>query len=228
MAALVLLLLIRGFIYREMGAEVDWTPSIPLGPIVLTFRSDFPARIFIFSFLSFAVCLGIFYTSLLLLSVVNQSLPEGNPHQRWVRARLGLLERWPRWAKLLLPWFGLTLGWLALSPLLVRFNFVPQTKSAKLLVEQAALIGLGSYLCWKILIAVILAAHIVNTYVYLGNAPFWNFLNPTAKAFLKPLSFLPLHLGKFDFAPVIMMILVFALSEGIARALTRLYSGLAV
>jgi uncharacterized protein YggT (Ycf19 family) len=223
LAGLILLLAVRGLFYKQVGSEVDWTPSLPLGPILLSFRTDLWDRVFLFSLLSFVLSLGIFYSSLLLLSVVNHRMVETSPQQRWVRARLGRFESWPRWVKVLLPWLALTLLWLVLSPLLARMRIIPPPVSPAHLAEQAAVIGLGSYFGWKYVIAAILAFHIVSSYVYLGNAPFWTFINSTSRTLNKPLSFLPLQTGKFDFSPVLLMVLVFALSELAARGLLHLY-----
>jgi uncharacterized protein YggT (Ycf19 family) len=48
--------------------------------------------------------------------------------------------------------------------------------------------------------------------VYLGAHPIWNFVNTVGRWLLQPLRPLPLRLGRMDFAPVLGIALVFALS----------------
>jgi len=47
-------------------------------------------------------------------------------------------------------------------------------------------IGLGSYLVWKYIVAGVLTLHLVNSYVYLGNHPFWIHVNAVARRMLTP------------------------------------------
>ncbi len=222
--ALTALLVVRGFFYRQIGSEVNWTPSIPLGAIVLTFRSDLAARILLFSFCSFLASLGALYSCLLLLSSVNQKVSDASPQQRWIRAQLGRIDRWSPWLKLILPWVALTLVWLVFAPLISHFDIIPAPRSASDAVQTAMIIGLGGYFTWKYVIAGILFLYILNSYVYLGGAAFWTYINTSTQALTRPLSFLPLHLGKFDFSPIVLMGLVFLLSEGLERGLTALYT----
>jgi uncharacterized protein YggT (Ycf19 family) len=126
----------------------------------------------------------------------------------------------------MLPWLVLATAWLAFSPLLSGLNIIPPPRSASHLLQQAAVIGLGSYFSWKYVVAGILLLHIVNSYVYLGNDPFWTYLGPTAKTLCKPLGFLPLRAGKLDFAPVCIMIIIFLLCEAADHGLSRLYAQL--
>jgi len=107
--------------------------------------------------------------------------------------------------------------WLALHPLLAQLAIVPETKSNGQLLEQAAVLGLGTYLAWKYLIVGILVLHLLNSYVYLGNHPVWNFVNATARNLLSPLRWAPLRLGKVDFLPVAAIALVFLVTEPLSR-----------
>ena len=229
---LATLLVARGAAYSVIGPAVNWTPKLFLGTITLPFGglahhpaqaafaariteslfSSMFARMTLFSILSFLRMLAVFYFCLLLLSAVNASEPEAEPIQRLVRLHLGWLESWPRVLKLLIPFvLGFTF-WLAIHPALVWFAIVPPTRDSTQLFEQAAMIGAMSYLAWKYLLIGILVLHLVNSYVYFGNHPFWNFVNASARRLLFPLSWLPLRLGKVDFSPVVAVALVFFLS----------------
>src|SRR4051812_45188585 len=92
---LVGLLLLRALLYAQIGPAVNWMPNLRLGPIAISFRSDIPGRMVLFSLLSFAVTLGVFYLWLLLLSLVNGRPGENDSLQRLVALHLGVVGRWP-------------------------------------------------------------------------------------------------------------------------------------
>lgn len=225
-AILAGLVLIRGLVYWNVGSAVRWTPSIDLGAIVLCFRSDLLSRMLLYSVSSLAVLLVEFYFCLMLISAANRQVPDNEPLQNRVRAHLGWVDRWPGVIKLLLPFLATGLLWLALSPLLVRVGFLQAPKSFDDTLRQAAALGLASFLSWKYLIAAILLLHLVNSYVYLGQSPFWSFTNATGRNLLAPLSWIPfLRLGRLDFAPVLGAALVFLLGELAAHTLPELFQG---
>jgi uncharacterized protein YggT (Ycf19 family) len=224
-AGLPVLLAARAVFYWQAGQPVHWSPRIFLGPTILSFRSDLPGRMLLFSVLSFAVALGIFYLWLLLLSCLNAQVPDADPVQRLVRVWLGRLERWPGAIKLLLPLAVTALAWCLLNPLLARLNMVPASAPARLLA-QGAVIGLAAYLTLKFLILTILLLYLLNSYVYLGEFALWNFVDATTRRLLRPLQKLPLRVGKIDFAPVLSIILVMLAAEFAQRGLAHLYQKL--
>jgi uncharacterized protein YggT (Ycf19 family) len=213
MAALLALLVFRGLLYRELSSSLHWTPQLRLGVISLSFRSDYLGRTMLYSWLSFSLMLGIFYLSILLLSVVNAAVPDTDPIQRFARIHFKWLESWPSSAKLLLPFVIGVMLWLVLHPLLSWMLVVPRSKSVAQLLEQAAVIGAATYLAWKYLIVGILLLHLLNSYIYLGNHPFWSFINTTSRNLLWPLRWLPARVGKVDFLPVLAIALVFFVAE---------------
>jgi hypothetical protein len=164
--------------------------------------------------LSFAQMLAGFYFWMLLLSAANSKVPDTDPFQKMVRLYVNRFERWPGFAKLLLPFLVGVAAWLLLHPVLVWLRILPSAKSSALLFEQAALVGAAAYLMWKYLIVGILLLHLLNSYVYLGNQSFWNFVNVTARNLLYPLRWLPLRAGKMDFLPVAAIAFVLLLAEG--------------
>jgi len=206
--ALLGLLLGRAFLYCTVGAPLHWEPRIRLNAISLLFYSDWPGRMVLFSFFSFGVALAFFYLCLLLLSSVNAAVPDAEPGQRLVRLHLGRLGRWPGWIKMLLPLFVITAVWCAVNPLLLwKINMVPPVSPWHLLA-QGAVIGLAFYLSLKFLVVGFLALYVLNSYVYLGDSPFLNFVNTTSNSLLRPLRRLPLRLGRVDLAPLAGMALV--------------------
>jgi len=92
---------------------------------------------------------------------------------------------------------------------LVWLQVIPPPVSPAHRLEEAFIIGVASYLPWKYIAGVLLALHLLNTYIYFGKHPLWAYVNATAKTLLSPLHPLPLRLDKVDFAPVAGIILIF-------------------
>jgi uncharacterized protein YggT (Ycf19 family) len=228
LAGLGALLVLRAVLYWQIGSAVDWTPSFHLGGVdlVIPFRSDSWWRMVLFSALSFAETLGVCYLWLLLLSLVNGAAADSDLLQKLVRVHLGRVNRWPWPVKLLLPLLISLACWYLLSLLLSRLGIIPPPLSNTHRLEQALVIGLGSYLSWRYLIGCLLALHLVGAYVYLGDQPFWGFIASTGRNLLAPLRWVPLRLGKVDFAPLVGIALVFFAAELAERGLTELYQHL--
>jgi uncharacterized protein YggT (Ycf19 family) len=215
---LVALLFLRAIIYHWIAPF--WIGKLDLGVVAPTFRSDWFSAILLFSFLSFGLTLGVFYVGLLFLSLLSG--PE--PIHGLVKIPLGRVDGWPRWAKFLLPFFATATAWLILSwPLDWMQNL---SASMTLRIEQSFVIGLASYLVWKIPAGTILALHLLNSYIYFGKNPFWKYINATAQTFLAPLKKIPLRAGKVDFAPVVAVGIVFFAAEFLGHALNFLYARL--
>jgi uncharacterized protein YggT (Ycf19 family) len=213
LAALVGLLAIRALFYTWVGGSLGWVPAIKLGTVSLAFRSDlFWTRMLPFSIGSFLHTLVMFYAWLLLFSFTPSSPSESSPGLRFVRLHLGSLIHWPRWLRAILPFLFTGFGWLALSPLLQYCGVIPPATSWSHRLQQAVVIGAGSYLLWKMAIVWVLGLHLLDTHVYLGAHPIWNFVNTVGRWLLQPLRPLPLRVGRMDFAPVVAIALVFALS----------------
>jgi hypothetical protein len=211
--SLLAILFFRALAYWRVGTAANWTPTLDLGIVTLSFRNDYLGRMFLFSLLSFVFVLGLFYLWVLTLSVVNRRLPDSDPLQRIVRLHCKWVERWPWWIKLILPFIAGAACWLALHPLLTRLAILPEGKSSLQLFEQAAAIGLVTYLGAKYLIVGILFLHVLHSYVFMGRHPAWNFVDATARSFLTPLRWLPLRIGKVDFLPLLEIALIFFAAE---------------
>jgi len=214
LASLAALLFVRAIFYWKVGGAVSWTARLNLIATSIPFQSDFFRRMLVFSILSFVLVLALFYLWLLFFTVVNRQTDD--LLQKFARQLLGRAGRLPAWILLLLPIFIAILAWLILSPFLAWMQILPGA-SFVTRVEQGALIGLGSFLTWKYLIGVVLALHIVNSYIYLGNHPLWDFVNLTARRIIQPLRRFPLELGKVDFTPVLAILIVFLVVGGIER-----------
>jgi len=226
LAGLVALLLLRAWLYWQIGPAVNWVPHLQLGAISVFFRSDVFGRVFLFSILSFLLTLAVFYLWLLFLSLVNGRSAESEPMQRMVQLHLGWVDRWPWMIKLLLPLFITGATWMGLDPVLTQFKLIQPALSGMHRLEEAAVIGLGAYLSWKYLIGALLLLWLISTYIYLGNNAFWTFITLTGRNTLSPLRWAPFRVGKLDFSPVVGILLVFLAAEFAQRGLTALYSRL--
>lgn len=216
-------LVLRAIFYWQIGPALGWLPRLPLGAIVLHFRSDMFTRMFVFSVLSFLLFLALFYFSLLLLAGLSRPSGPAAPWSAWVRAHLGPAARLPGWLLLLLPPVITFCAWILLGPFLGWMQVQAWAASLRHLLEQAVVIGLASWLCWQFFLIAVLLLHVVSSYVYLGNAPFWNLITLTAQRLLRPLSWLPLRAGKIDFAPVLALTLVVLVAYFVPPLLAALY-----
>jgi uncharacterized protein YggT (Ycf19 family) len=227
LAALAALLFLRALLYWQIGPAVNWTPSVRLVSIALSFRSDFLDRMLLFSALSFIIALAVFYLYMLLLSLAAGQSAETNPVQRFLGVQLGIVSRWPSALKFLLPLLIGAACWLLLNPLLATLNIVPSATPTQR-AEQALLIGLGAYLAWKHLIVVILLLALLSSYVYLGNHWFWGFISTASHNLLTPFKWLPLRFGKVDLSPLAGVIAVLLLAYFGERGLIRLFEQFAL
>lgn len=218
------LLLLRALFYWQIGSAAGWIGKLDLGVATIFFRSNVFSQTFLFSIFSFARMFGIVYLWLLLLSILGGPMPT----HRLVKMQLGDIDGWPGWIKFLLPLAVIASLWWLASWLFVWMHIIPPPVSAAHRLGESLLIALGGYLVWKFLIAALLALHLLNSYIYFGKNPFWNYMNATAKQLLRPLEKIPLRAGKADFAPVAGIALVFLLAGLAEFFLAWLYRRLSV
>ncbi len=206
-AILAGLLVLRAVLYWQIGPAAGWNGKLDLGVIVPFFRSKLFGQMLLFSVFSFARMLGILYLWLLLLSILSGP----DPVQQFVRIPLGRIDNWPRWIKFLLPLAVTALVWGLASWPFAWLHARPAMPLAHR-VEEALVVGLNAYLQWKFVIGALLALHLLNSYIYFGRHPFWNYVDVTAQILLKPLKKIPLRVEKADFAPIAGIALVFLLA----------------
>jgi len=211
LAGLAVFLLLRALLYRQIGPAANWTPKLNLFFVILAFRSDLWLSITSYSVLSFARVLLICYFWLLALAMINRRSAEPDPLLKMLRSHLGAVARWPWLVQLLLPLLFVTAFWVALHPLLLRLGITTRVRSNAHLAEQGILIGTTLYLSLQYVLPVFLFLHLVGSYIYLGTSPLWDFVGATARNLLAPLRRLPLRVARFDFAPLVGVILIFSL-----------------
>ena len=221
---IVSLLLLRSIFYWQIGGSLTpiWVGKLDLGVTVPPFRSNLFSCALLFSLLSFGRTLGIFYIALLFLSLLK------GPDQihRFVRIPFGRVDDWKRWQKILLPFAAMFLLWLLLGWLLTTLQISPPPISNAQRLEQAAILGLNTYLIFKFPAVGLLGLHLLSSYIYFGRHPFWNYVNVTAEVLLRPLKKIPLRLGKMDFAPLVGIALIFLAAEFAGRGLVWFYARL--
>ena len=139
---------------------------------------------------------------------------------------LGGIDGWPRRAKIISPFAATALLWWLASWLFARLEIIPKPVSAMHRIEESLVVGLGSYLVWKFAAAALLGLHLLNTYIYFGKHPFWNYVNVTAQTLLAPLQKIPLRAGRVDFAPVVGIAIIFSAAELAEHGLIWLYARL--
>lgn len=221
--ALAGLLLARGWLYWQLGRDVDWVASLDLGAVRLDFHSGRAARMAAFSVASFVLFLGGYFAWLLLLAAVNRSTVSPHPWQRFVTTQLGGLSRLPAAVGLLLP--SLVLGglWATAHPMLVDAGLVAPARHPAHLVQQACVVGLGAVLVWEPLVLGVLFLHLLNSHLYLGNHELLSAVSLTGRQLLRPLARLPLRSRRFDFTPVVGVVLALAGFALIRGGLIRLF-----
>jgi uncharacterized protein YggT (Ycf19 family) len=225
-AVLVSILFVRSFLYWQIGAATHWTPRLPLIAFTVPFRSDSLGRMLLFSLLSFLVFAAGFYFCAILVSALSGKRSPVDSWQAFFRALLGPVDALPRWVKFFLPFVVGMVFWIFVGPLLSSAGVQVPVHSFSHRMQEAALVGLGSWLSWKYALAIVLVLHIVASYVYFGTAPVWQFVSNMARTLLKPLKPIPLQLGRVDFAPVVALALTFTAAELLSRLLPTLYARL--
>ncbi len=216
---LIALLLLRGFLYWAVGSPASWTPKLDLGVVMLAFKSDRLDADMAFSFLSFLRVLLIFYFWLLILAALNRRIADSDPIQKLIRLHLGLLGRWPPILQILtLPVLAVII-WAAVYPLLLHLRVIDAVRDAAELLHQGLMVGAGLCFTLKLLLPFFLFLHLITSYVYLGSSPFWDFVTATSVNLLAPLRRLPLRLNRLDFAPLLMVAIIFLLLHWLPRFL---------
>ncbi|HEY1660789.1 MAG TPA: hypothetical protein VGI03_00070 [Verrucomicrobiae bacterium] len=214
------LILFRALLYWQIGSAANWwSAKLDLGVTELFFRSTYFWQMFFFSVFSFIETLWIFHLWLLLLSLLNGPPPFNN----FVRTQLGALDRLGRRTKILLPFIATAVLWWVASWLLAWLAVIPNQISALHRLEESLVMGLAAYLAWKVVAVLLLVLYLLNSYIYFGKQPFWNYVNAEAQTLLSPLKSIPLRAGRADFAPVVGIVLVLLLAGMAERLLFFLH-----
>jgi hypothetical protein len=171
--------------------------------------------------LSFLLALGIIYASLLLLSVINEKSRATDYFCRLITLQLGFFGNWFWPIRFFLAPVAAALLWMLLSLLFVKLGIIPPPKTTAHAWEIAGVLALSIMLTWKYVLVLFLGLHLLNTYVYLGNSSFWQFVTQTGNRLCLPLRWL--RIGKIDLASPLLIILIFFGSHYATNHLIQLY-----
>lgn len=228
LVSLILLLLIRPWIYVRLAEAGQWAPTLDLGVVALTFRAQDLGKVYVYSIASFLKLAGVFYWFLLFLCMVHRKLPDTVSYQRFARLHLGPPSRWPVAIQASLAPVLVFALWTGLQWPMLKLGLIPKADSSLHVVQQALVLALSTFISWAFPLAWLLGLHIVNSYVYLGTHDFWNYVNATAREVLRPFRILPLTIARVDFAPMLAMFAAAALDHFGMYGLTLLYRRLPV
>lgn len=222
---LLLILLVRPFLYFGLRHSTDWTPVLFLGVVEIPFQSDHIGSLFLFSLLSFLVVLILLYLCLFYFSALFHKVNSMNPWVQLVQAHLGWMDLLPRPTKWMAPFWMGGIAWLVLSPGLVYLELLPEQESVLHWFQQALVLGLASFLAWKWLLISIALLYWLEQHVYLGKQPFWKLVRESGGKTLKPMKGV-LSWNRFDLTPALFTVLIFFLAKAVESGLVRLFNTL--
>ena len=218
-ALLVGLLVLRAAAYHWVAPFTVF--KLNFGLLSPPFRSDSLAGMMWFSFISFGLTLGVFYIVLLLLSLLKGS----DPIHQFVKIPLGRVDNWSVPVKIILP-FLITAVLCGILGTVLGVFLPTDAMSGR--IEKSLVLALGVYLVWKFPLALLLGLHLLNSYIYFGKHPFWNYINVTAQKMVAPLRKIPLRAGRVDFSPLLGLVLVFLIAVALEKGLHELYRRLPI
>jgi len=198
---LIGLLLGRAVVYRQFGPSFDWHPSWSPGAVSMVFRSDHFLRMLASSLLGFGWMMFGLWASACLVAALHRPPHDKDALTREVRRRLGWISLLPSVCLLALPMVVLTLVWLVLGWLAASTGLVPELQGPAHLFQQAAVVGVGAVLVWRWLLTGVLILYFLNSYVFFGASPLWDFVQQTGTRLCRPLAFL--RLGRLHLAPLV-------------------------
>ena len=212
LAALAALLFIRPLAYYTIGSNLGVSMSLPLGVVTIPFSPRLLARMFLFSWFSFALFVGTFYLWLTLFALLNRRVAAPDACLRLVRLHLGVLHRAPGWFQALVPGLAGAGFWVGVSYILEQVGMLPPQGSSNVRLIRALLAGGHAYLAWVAPLAGVLLLYVVNSYVYLGEAAFWSFVECTGRSTLSCLGRFRIQVGKVDLTPLLLVLVLWFLA----------------
>jgi uncharacterized protein YggT (Ycf19 family) len=219
LAGLISLLLLRALLYRQIGSPADWTPKLDLYVVLLSFRSSHLAPMLLYSLLSFAQVMLVFYFWIAFFVTVNHGVAEPDPILKLIRYQCGAFARWHWAVQVIFPLLAVALLWLALFPLLAWAEVVRPFRSFPQLLGQAGLVTAALATTLKAPLCAVLFVHLVSSYIYLGRSPVWAFVTGTSRRLVTPLRVVPLALRSVDFAPLVGVVVVLLVLQVVPEVL---------
>jgi len=222
-AALAALLLLRPWFYSSVAEVSGWIPSWDPVPATVPFRPDFPSRLLVFSVVSFAWTLLQFLSWILFAAALSRMTREPSAWNRFFHDMLGPYSRMPAVLMIVLPAVGGALFWAAMALPFQAIGILPPIRSWEHLALQSGLVGLGVWVAGSWMVCGLLILRLINSYVYLGTHPFWDFVHQVGGALLRPVEWIPARIGKLDLTALVAAALVAAGARAAELGLTHLY-----
>lgn len=203
LVALLALLVVRTLAYYTIGSNLRINMVLSFGIVSFSFNPRQVLNMFLFSGLSFATFAAVFYSWLILFSVVNQQVTQPDACLRLVRLHLGRLQRLPVWARVCLPGGVAAISWLLVGRLLEAAGLFPVQSSFQVRGLRSLLLAAYSYLMWAPPLIGLLVLYQLTDYIYMGEAAFWNFVATTGRNVLNLGGAWRLRTTRIDFTPLL-------------------------
>lgn len=223
---LLAILFLRPILYNALTHGATWTPVLELQIISLPWRSDDAWRMLLYSWISFGQLLLYAHVWMIALVRINHLRGEDNSVHRILHAQLGSLLRLPLAFRLALPALVVFLFWLFGSPLFVRLGITPEPKSIFHLLGQSFLLGAWQLLVYRWLLIGLLAFHMVELFVFLGDSRWLRYPRLSAKSLSSRFHGMRLVVGKVDLTDLILILAIYFGSEALVSLGTDLFLGL--
>ena len=205
LGSLTALLVLRAAAYWNFSTTGGRHPSIDFGILSISFRPDSFTDMLAYSIGSFLVFLYLYYLWMLGVSLCCRSSGPVDSIENFVNQQLRFLASWHVGWKVFISLFAGAGLWLATGMVLHVFGIggIPREWSVLTLLLQSPFVAASFGCSFLLVMSVFLALHLISSYVYFGDHAVWSFIDRTAKVYLSPLRRFPLMFGRFDFAPIL-------------------------
>lgn len=205
LGSLTVLLILRAAAYWNFSMTGGRFPSVDFRILSISFRPDLFTELLAYSIGSFFVFLYLYYLWMLGISLCCRSSGPADSIENFVNQQLRFLaSRHVGWKVFAALFAGAGL-WLAIGSALLVFGIgeIPREWSVSTILWQSPFVAVSFGCSFLLVMAAVLALHLIHSYVHFGEHDVWPFIDRTAKVYLSPLRRFPLMFGRFDFAPIL-------------------------
>lgn len=204
LGSLMALLVLRAAVYWNFSTTGGRPPSVDFGTLLIGFRLDLFSDLLAYSLVSFLVFLYLYYLWMVGISLCCRSSDPADSIENFLNQQLRFLpSRHVGWKVFISLFAGAGL-WLAIGSALRIFGIggIPREWPVSTLLLQSPFVAASFGCSFFLVMAAVLALHLISSYVYFGDHAVWPFVDRTAKVYLSPFRRFPLMFGRFDFAPI--------------------------
>ncbi len=205
LGSLTALLILRAAAYWNFSMTGGRFPSVDFRILSISFRPDLFTELLAYSIGSFFVFLYLYYLWMLGISLCCRSSGPADSIENFVNQQLRFLaSRHVGWKVFAALFAGAGL-WLAIGSALLVFGIgeIPREWSVSTILWQSPFVAVSFGCSFLLVMAAVLVLHLIHSYVHFGEHDVWPFIDRTAKVYLSPLRRFPLMFGRFDFAPIL-------------------------